>query len=65
MPPRKHCQCLHPDPSGCTVAAIQEQDLSPLLLETDGDQAILPLGAGRPWQPVFEGYTKVEAAVDS
>ena len=65
MPPRRHCQCLHPDSLGCTAAAIQGSDLSPLLLETDGDRDVLPLAAGRSRKPEYQGYTLVEVAVDS
>ena len=65
MPPRKQCRCLHPEPSGCSIAAVQRSDLAPLLLETGGDRDILPLGAGRRRRPEYEGYTKVEVAVDS
>jgi len=62
MPPRKQCRCLGrrvgPRPAA-------EADLAPLLLETDGDQDIMPLREGRRRKPEYEGYTKLEVAVDS
>ena len=62
MPPRKHCRCL-----GCGVGSqpAAEADLAPLLLETDGDQDIMPLREGRHRRPEYERYTKLEVAVDS
>ena len=65
MPPRKHCRCLHPGSPRCSGAAAAGSELSPLLLETDGDRDVLPLAAGPARKPEYEGYTKVEVAVDS
>ena len=62
MPPRKHCRCL-----GCGVGShlVVGTDLAPLLLETDGDQDIVPLREERRRRPEYDKYTKLEVAVDS
>ena len=71
MPPRRLCQCLSPGSSGCVAAAPRrptppkEPDLAPLLLETGRDQVVFPLATGPPRRPEYQGYTRVEVAVDS
>ena len=58
MPPREHCQCLHPSECGPV--------LHPLLLEDhERDRCVFPLDAGPPRKPEYAGHTMVEVAVDS